>query len=180
MPSPIAHVAASYAVYKYYEARYPERATAKVGPVPRLLAAAIGLSLLPDLDFIPGLLINDLGRFHNYFSHSFFFGFVMALAVGCLVWLKNRSDFTFWFGLTLVCYQLHVVMDFFTVGRGLMVWWPLLTERIQPPFYLFYGLHRSDGLISIRHVWTFLTETAFALIVILLARQYYAKVENYP
>jgi hypothetical protein len=32
-------------------------------------------------------------------------------------------------------------------------------------------LHRSDGWVSIRHLWTFLTELAFALVVFLLSKR---------
>jgi membrane-bound metal-dependent hydrolase YbcI (DUF457 family) len=111
MPSPIAHVAAGYVIYKVYTRRYPEKVRERIGPVPRLLAVTIGLSLLPDFDFIPGLIVNDLSRYHNHFSHSFFFGLVVALGVGLIVWLTNQSTFTFWLFLTLICYQLHVLMD---------------------------------------------------------------------
>jgi inner membrane protein len=178
MPSPIAHAAAGYAVYKVCETYFPERAAARVGPVPQLLLATIGLSLVPDLDFLPGLLVNDLGRYHNHFSHSFLFGVPVALAVGFIAWPRNRADFTFWFGLALVCYQLHVIMDFFTVGRGLMLFWPFSLERHQPPFMLFYGLHRSDGWVSIRHLWTFLTESAFAFVVVFLSRWVFTGVKE--
>ena len=115
MPSPIAHAAAGYAIYKLTEARCPKRAADRIGPLPRLLVATVGFSLLPDLDFIPGLLVSDFDRFHNHFSHSFLFGFLVAFAIGFGAWLKNRKGFTFWFVLALLCYQLHVIMDFFTV-----------------------------------------------------------------
>ncbi|NIV75262.1 MAG: hypothetical protein GWN37_10615, partial [Gammaproteobacteria bacterium] len=45
------------------------------------------------------------------------------------------------FLLTLVCYELHVLLDYLTVGRGVMLLWPLSAERFAPPIYLFYGLH---------------------------------------
>jgi inner membrane protein len=167
MPSPIGHAVAGYAIYKICAVRYPERAAPRIGPVPRLLAATVGLSLLPDLDFLPGLLVGDFDRYHNAISHSLFFGVVVALLIGTLMWLIGRSHFLFWFGLTLLCYELHVIMDFFIDGRGVMLLWPLSPDRLKSPVKLFYGLHRSDGWVSIRHLWTLLTELVFAVFVIL-------------
>lgn len=143
-----------------------------IGPVPRLLAAAIVFSLVPDLDFLPGLLIGEFSRFHNTATHSFLGGLVFALAVALLIQVWRRGCFLFWFLFVLACYQIHVIMDFFTWGRGLMLFWPLSVERIQSPIHLFYGLHRSDGWMSVRHVWTFVTELTFAIFVIWLSHIY--------
>ena len=38
------------------------------------------------------------------------------------------------FALTLACYESHVVMDYFTVGRGVMALWPWTPERFSPWF----------------------------------------------
>jgi hypothetical protein len=167
VPSPIAHATIGYAVYRLYSAHYPEENKYKIGPTPRLLIATVGLSLLPDLDFLPGLLVGDFDRYHNAISHSLFLGVLVALFTGTFMWLVGRSHFFFWFGLTLLCYELHVIMDFFIDGRGVMLLWPLSPDRLKSPVKLFYGLHRSDGWVSIRHLWTLLTELVFAVFVIL-------------
>lgn len=170
MPSPIAHIAAGYAVYELVASRNPEYRTKRIGPVPRLLAITTGLSLLPDLDFIPGFFTERFDQFHNGASHSLVFGLGVALLVASLVRLNKGSKFGFWFFLTFVCYNLHVVMDYFTFGRGVMLLWPFSGERFLPPIMLFYGLHRSDGLVSIRHLWTAVTELLFAMFVIILVK----------
>lgn len=125
----------------------------------------LGLSLLPDLDVIPGILLRQIDYFHNNLSHSLFFGLIVAFSVGCLVWLMQKTGFAYWFLLTLLCYETHVMMDFFTVGRGVMILWPFSFERYEPALMLFYGLRRSEGLISIHHLWTLVTESGFALLV---------------
>jgi hypothetical protein len=53
-------------------------------------------------------------------------------------------------------------MDAATVSRGVMALWPLTETRFLAPVTIFYGLHWSDGWISIRHLWTLLTELLFA------------------
>jgi peptidoglycan/LPS O-acetylase OafA/YrhL len=48
-----------------------------------------------------------------------------------------------------------------------MLFWPLSAARFESPVKLFYGLHWSDGLVSVKHIWTLLNELAFALIAVL-------------
>lgn len=121
MPSPIAHAAIGYLIYRGFRSQLPREASNRVGPVPHLLIAVLVLSLLPDVDAVPGILAGDLGRFHNQFSNSLFIGIGVALGVGVLVWLINRSAFLTWFFLALVCYEVHILMDYPTVGRGVML-----------------------------------------------------------
>ncbi len=167
MPSPIAHTIVGYAVYRISTTIYNDSDdSAKVRLISRPLLAMVGLSLLPDTDIIPGILKGDIDGFHNNISHSLAFGLFIALFIGFGAGLKNRSYSFYWFGLALLGYELHVLMDFFTVGRGVMLFWPFSPERYEPALKLFYGLHRSDGLLSIRHLWTFLTEMGFVVIVI--------------
>ena len=168
MPSTIAHIATGYVIYRICRSRPLQQRGLGVEGSPKLLAVIVGLSLLPDLDAIPGLLASDLSRFHNNMTHSFLAGFVVALAIGSIVWLKNRSGFVRWFSLTLFSYQLHIVMDFFTHGRGIMLFWPLKEERYEPAVKLFYGLRYSQGWLSIDHVWMLFNELTFAGILFLI------------
>lgn len=159
MPSPIAHAALGYFVYRTLRSRMPgEEDSRSVGPLPRLLVATVGLSLLPDVDSVVGLLAGDLGRYHNNLTNSVVFGLAVAVGVGATVWLTRRSGFKRWFAIALVCYGLHVLMDYFTLGRGVMLAWPFSLDRFEPPLKLFYGLHWSYGWTSPRHLLTPVTE----------------------
>ena len=82
MPSPIAHAAMGYLLYEAYRPIMPEEASRYVGPIPRLLIATVGLSMLADLDFLPGILFGDPSRFHNSFSNSATICLAVALAEG--------------------------------------------------------------------------------------------------
>ena len=168
MPSPIAHTAMGYVIYRIPQARRPGQNLGQLGPLPGLLIVTAGLSLLPDVDSIAGFLLQDFGRYHNGLSHSLLVGLAIALLVGGLAWWTKRSGFVDWFAITLVCYQLHIILDFFTVGRGIMLFWPLTSARFQSPVKLFHGLHWSDGLVSISHIWTLLSELGFAVLVALV------------
>jgi len=170
MPSPLAHTMMGYVIYRIYRPRTPELASKRLGPIPLLLLLTTSLSMLPDLDSVAGVLMGDFGRFHNNMTHSLLIGLVVALGVGFIGWLKPHYGFFRWFTITLLCYDLHVMMDFFTVGRGVMAFWPLLSDRFLSPVIIFYGLHWSDGVFSIRHLWTLLSESALVLPLALTVR----------
>lgn len=174
MPSPVAHAAVGYLLYRAFRSRMPQEASRDRGRLlPRLLVATVGLSLVPDLDSVPGILLGNFGRFHNDFANSLIFGLAIALIIGAVVWLRQRSGFKSWVTVALISYELHVLMDFFTVGRGVMLAWPFLVDRFEPPVKLFYGLHWSEGLMSPMHLWTLVTELAFVtamLFVVYISR----------
>ena len=168
MPSPIAHVTMGLVIYRLFN-----RAPQPHGPqarspslVPRLLLATAALSLLPDLDAAVGAVVGDLGRFHNNVAHSPLFGLAASLGVGGLVWLRGKAGFFRWSLITLLCYELHVLMDYFTVGRGVMILWPISPARYSAPVAVFRGLHWSEGWLSPQHLWTLLNELAWAAVVV--------------
>lgn len=169
MPSPIAHAAAGYIIFRASREGSKEAHERRVGIVPQLLFVTVGLSLLPDLDVLPGLLFGDLQKYHNNFTHSFLFELGVAILIGGLVKIVRRSGFSRWFGISAMAYELHVLMDMFTHGRGVMAAWPFLTERIEPPTVLFYGLRWSEGFLTPKHFITLATELATALLVVLVA-----------
>jgi len=158
MPSPIAHLAAGCAIYRGWRA-----GTSRTW---LLVGAALFFSLLPDCDAAIGILLGNLARYHNNLTHSLTAAFAAGLLGLSLGFVLDRPAATRWFGLAFTCYGLHVAMDFFTVGRGVMFLWPFTSHRFISPIKLFYGLHWSQGVFSRLHIWTFLSETAFILVVL--------------
>jgi hypothetical protein len=172
VPSPLAHGVIGYAVYRLYR---PREKLAPGGPSSKSvlpLAAALGVSLLPDADAALGLLLGDLGTYHNNIVNSLFVGLGVSLLLASFLRLGWRTRFWPWLGLVLLCYELHVLADYLTWGRGVMLFWPFTPERFTPPVYLFYGLHWSDGLVSIRHLWTVLSELGFAALLLAVLELY--------
>jgi LexA-binding, inner membrane-associated putative hydrolase len=165
MPSPLVHSFTGYLIYRVLQLKIPEECHKKTIFAPRLLVITVGLSILPDLDAIPGILTGDIGRFHNQWMNSFVASTIVALGIGVAVWSRRGSGFVRWFSITLLCYTTHILMDFFTWGRGVMLLWPFSSYRYKPPANLFYGLHWSQGLISSAHLWTVLTELGFIAVV---------------
>jgi inner membrane protein len=152
-----------YLIYRSWPERKSPTGAGRVLGVPSLLIATVGLTMLADADAIVGILVGDLGRFHNQFMGSPAFGVLAATGVGIAGRLLGGAPFLGWFLLALVCYQAHVIMDYFTIGRGVKLLWPISEQRFSPPFELFYGLRWSDGLISVRHLWTLLSEAVFGV-----------------
>jgi membrane-bound metal-dependent hydrolase YbcI (DUF457 family) len=171
MPSPIAHSAVGYAFYRLYRRRFPGLASNRSGPVPWLLAIAVGFSLLPDIDSLAGLLAGDFGRYHNNLTHSMIVAAGVALLAGVAGAFMGLGRFLDWFSLAFLCYGAHVLMDAATIGKGVMAFWPLTDERFLSPLPLFFGFHWSDGWLNRRHWWTAATELAFAGLVFLLLRR---------
>ena len=165
MPSPIVHLTAGYVVY-----RVARHVTASRKPDPVLLGGAMGLALLPDFDSGLGILFGDFGRFHNSQSHSLLVGAGVALVTGLLLLAVGNRRPALWLALTLACYELHILLDYFTWGRGVMAWWPITKERFSSPALLFYGLHWSQGFVSSRHLITLVTEMPIALATIAAVR----------
>ena len=165
MPSPIAHSAMGYVIYRLSK-RNPrvKKSLKQLSPVP--LIVIMCFSLIPDMDFIAGVLLGDLSRFHNNNTHSLIVGLVIALFFAILFSLRNRSAFFAWFWLILMSYEMHTVLDFFThSSRGVMLLWPLSTMRFEAPVDLFYGVRWSDGWISVNHLWTIVSEIGFVLLI---------------
>ena len=167
MPSPIAHGATGYALYRTFGPRLEERD----GPAPwssrRVLFIILVLSLLPDLDVIPGLLVGDLHSIHNSLTNSILVGVLVAIAIGGVMWIIGRMAARIWFLVALISYWLHIAMDYFTSERGVVLLWPISSERFTAPVQLFYGVRYSEGFISIHHLWTVATELAFALALLM-------------
>lgn len=160
MPSPLAHLATGYAIYRLTRRHEPQPSLGRVGSLPGLLVVTAAFSLLPDVDSAAGLLLRDFGRFHNNATHSFVAGIFCSLAFAVMAY-PRRGKFAYWFSVALVCYSLHITMDAATIGRGVMALWPISEARFHSPVPCFYGLHWSQGWFSKRHLWTMSTELVF-------------------
>jgi membrane-bound metal-dependent hydrolase YbcI (DUF457 family) len=165
MPSPIAHLGAGYAIYRFYKHRLPENRR-QLGKLPFPMILVMGLSLLPDLDIIAAILFEDMQNYHNNFSHSLLLGLPVALLIAATLRQIYHSGFWLWFLVCLISYDLHVVMDALTAERGVMMFWPFSQNRFVSPIRIFYGLKWGLGWFSILHLWTIFTESIFVLVLI--------------
>jgi hypothetical protein len=148
MPSPIGHLLGGAAVYL---AGTPAQQTRWSF----VFAASLLGSIVPDVDFLPGILIGDMRAFHHGITHSIPF----AAACGALVFaIASRMDRAVAVRAsllaTLACIS-HVLLDFVSVSegtRGVPVLWPLSDELFGISLHLFghfrYG-DITDGIWSV-------------------------------
>jgi inner membrane protein len=139
MPSPIAHALAGVALYEGRRDRRRQLA---------LLAVLVVAAGLPDLDFVPGMLVGNADLYHHGPSHSLFAGLLVAVAAGAVV--------SWWWGgplgrriglAVLVGYTSHVVLDMFCIDTrppfGVPLFWPLWSGYVASPVELFMDIHRD-------------------------------------
>lgn len=177
MPSPIAHLTVGYAIYHYYRNKLPETRL-KIWKVSLQMIVVAGLSMLPDLDVIPAIVLRDMQRYHNNVSHSILLAIPVALVIAGVFHRIYRSNFWLWFLICLASYDVHVFMDAVTAERGVMMFWPLTDARIASPIKIFYGLQWGLGWFSWWHLWTIFTEGLFGSILILAVRYFERRRQN--
>jgi membrane-bound metal-dependent hydrolase YbcI (DUF457 family) len=115
------------------------------------------------------LATGEFGKYHNNGTHSLVVGLVVAVSFGLAFSWKRRGEFLAWFLIIFTSYGTHILLDYFTWGsRGVMLFWPFSLERYHSPLALFYGMRWADGIVSISHLWTILTETVFVLVLLLV------------
>ena len=101
----------------------------------RELAVFAALSQVPDLDFIPGILVGRPSLFHHGISHSLGAAVLFGLVVGAVGWWKGgRKAGLKWGWIAAVMYGVHVIVDYWTMDPrppiGLPLWWPVNHEYV--------------------------------------------------
>ncbi|MCH7872409.1 MAG: metal-dependent hydrolase [Planctomycetes bacterium] len=153
MPSPVLHCAVGAAIYSLRRGSLGRKRG-------RLAGLIIIAALLPDIDFLPGLIVGDPNRFHNGPTHSILFA---ILAAGMLTWLAGRQAGSAArqagpagrqrisvFILTLFAGLSHPLLDGLAVDErapfGVPIFWPVSDLRFQVEDPWFDGIdHGSTG-----------------------------------
>jgi inner membrane protein len=139
MPSPVGHILIGAAVHLAGTRRkFRSRTT---------LAITLLGSIVPDLDFLPGILIGKMGAFHHGISHSL----TLAILFGVLVFLfvrpVDKAIAVRTSMLAAVAYASHVGLDFIGVNegtRGVPIFWPLTDEKFGLSLNLFGHFRWGD------------------------------------
>jgi membrane-bound metal-dependent hydrolase YbcI (DUF457 family) len=108
--------------------------------------------MLPDFDFVPGILIGDLRAFHHGVSHSI----ALAVFFGLLVFFctrRRQKDIALRAGIVAAAaYAFHVILDLINVHegtRGVPVLWPLSDQQFGLNLHLLGYVHYSE-----RGIWS--------------------------
>jgi membrane-bound metal-dependent hydrolase YbcI (DUF457 family) len=141
MPTPLAHGVAGLAAAQ--TAQFDWRSW-------RFVVLAIVLASLPDIDFLPGLLVGSAGAFHRGPTHSLVGAFLFSVPVAALLtWIWPRLParqghrpasaprFLAWYAFVVPVYASHLALDLVsldTVGNsGLQLWWPFSNTYANAP-----------------------------------------------
>ena len=135
------------------------------------IAVVIFCANAADLDFIPGLIVGDLNRYHRLASHSITALIGFSLICTFLAWRCNRQALRIglWCGLF---YATHLLLDWMSTDTrppvGIPLLWPFLDHTYSSPFVLALGIsHGGTGastlaalrdLFSLRNLQVMLME----------------------
>ena len=114
-----------------------------------LLAVAAFLACLPDLDYIPGLLVGELNRYHQLWTHSLLFCTVAA-AVAARALRRTRLRPPAVFAIVFS----HLLLDLLTEDArppvGIPLLWPFSSRpfQIAPLFPRWEKLSVAQALTS--------------------------------
>ena len=102
---------------------------------------------LPDLDFIPGLIMGQGGRFHHGIAHSIGFALLASLLIGVGAGLVRRGHRFFEAaGLSASLVLSHLILDYFTeASKGFPLFWPFTEALFLSPFSIFPRVERTWG-----------------------------------
>ena len=142
-------------------------------------AALFGLILCalmaPDGDVILGPLRGkSITEYHNGFSHSLTCAVLFAPLFGWLIYRVCGMPWRWGTLLSLACYLSHLALDAFSVGRGILLFWPFSDARVAGP-PVFFGVRHSVNAPWTTHAWTVVSDSLFALSFLALSRAIYGR-----
>ncbi len=154
MAGPVGHFLVGFAV-----------STPQIRSNPRfswgILAVVLISSIMPDFDFLPGLLLGDINRYHHGASHSIGAALIFALFTAQLC----HRIFRGYVQAFLVCvsvYSSHLVADMLTVDTaaplGIPLFWPLSGEYYISPIAIFinvqHGIPGQENLAVLSSIFS--------------------------
>jgi len=143
MATPYGHTLVGLSLLNFW---YPQTAPSK-----RRDWFVYGLVILgasfPDLDFIPGLILGQWGRFHHGYFHSVGIAIGLGLITGVFVMLIQRGFPVIKIIGFVLCLDLsHLLLDFFTEApKGFPLFWPFTEAKFLSDLPIFPRVERTRG-----------------------------------
>lgn len=164
MASPVGHTLAGYLGYRLMPTFFGK------APSKGWMLGAIALANLPDLDFIPGLLMGNAFAFHRRGTHTVLAALLVGIVVAIAAALSQRLRSSprehqwewLWWGLwATMMYLGHLGLDLLMADRippqGLQLLWPFSVLYFPSPLTLIPGL-QFDPVLSWHNVRVVATE----------------------
>jgi inner membrane protein len=181
MPSPVGHSLIGLAVSIGFLAPRGRPGEILRGLAARKYPLLLGVVVAnaPDIDYLPGIFMGDINRFHHAITHTP--GWIaLAAAGGWMIWRALRPAAgwrEFLFLLSLLA--SHLAADWLTLDTrppiGIMALWPFSAQWFQSPVTLFWDLRKNvwADFIQAHNFLAVLVEAAWCLPLTALA--FYAK-----
>lgn len=139
----------------------------------RALAGCVLLSNAPDIDYLFGIPAGNLNAYHQYYTHTLGWVFVLVLGIW-LLWIKRHpASHVTRFIFLMALAGSHLIIDLLSGDTGwpfgIMALWPFFSERIYWPDYaIFMDLNKSTGydLATWHNVMALLQEAAITVPVL--------------
>jgi membrane-bound metal-dependent hydrolase YbcI (DUF457 family) len=151
MPLPIAHSMMGYAIAEVAEAANVRLTNKKWLNV----SIFVALASLPDADFLPGFLLGEPNRYHQWFTHSLGFAALAGLCGDLFYWRRQNhiAENPDRFGLCGIFIGLavlsHVVLDLLTLDssppEGMMLFWPFDKNHYDARWDIFLACQRDNN-----------------------------------
>jgi hypothetical protein len=136
MPSPIGHLLGGAAVYLAGTNREDRSRVT--------LATTLLGSILPDFDFLPGILIGRPAAFHHGVSHSLAFAVLFGSLAFAFLY-RNWPKKIAWRAVLLgtVAYAFHIALDAVSTYDAVPIMWPLSNVKTGTDLNLFGHFHHG-------------------------------------
>jgi LexA-binding, inner membrane-associated putative hydrolase len=136
MPSPVGHILGGAALFLAGTNREYRS---------KVMFSVIFLgSVLPDFDFLPGILIGHPAAFHHGVSHSLAFALLFgAVLFICFRYYGQKTIATRAALLGGLAYALHIALDALSAYQAVPMMWPLSNVKIGINLDLFGHFHHS-------------------------------------
>lgn len=148
MATPLGHALAGVALGSLATGRHD-----LIGPRADLALFA-ALAVLPDLDFIPGLLSGDMAAWHHGASHSLGAALLCALAMA-LIGRRRGGAAIWWAWAGFMVWASHVLVDYLTLDtmppHGVPVFWPFSAEYFHTDNWIFLDVKRGLSMAVFWH-----------------------------
>jgi inner membrane protein len=172
MPSPLGHSLMGYIIY-----RATDRPT--VTHQWKRVALYLFAANAPDLDFFPGLLVAEPGRYHHGPSHSIAFAILFGVCAGAICSRRMRG-----FVIAFSLYVSHILLDYLVQDPspplGVPLFWPFIHEYFIAPFAFYPPINYPGSLgepivpvvFTFHNLLTLLSEVVFLLPVLIFVSWY--------